>query len=243
MRKLPARHRNSLHHATSAALFLVTIAIATALIMAMAGCTANNPIPPHPTSVASNLTPSAVPSVTIAVMPQVIQPNDSATITWSSINTTSCQANGAWSGIQALSAATGISTGPLPGAGTYTFGLTCIGPGGSGSATQQVFVGAVAAPTVSMHLMPTAIQPGDSASLTWSSTNATSCAAMGGTGSDGWSGAQPGQNAVGLNTGAIVVAGEYAYTITCSGPGGTGSDSRTPHERQFGVTARVARAR
>jgi len=226
MRRFIARHWNSLQAAAPIAIFAMTIAMAVALLMTITACTANNPIPPHPTSGASSLTAPAVPTIIIAVTPQVIQPNDSATITWTSTNTTSCQANGAWSGNQALSDATGVATGALSGAGTYTFGLTCVGPGGSGSATQQLFVGAVAAPTVSMHLVPAAIQPGDSAGLTWSSTNAISCATTGGTGSDGWSGTRSSQNAVGLSTGAIAVAGEYAYSITCSGPGGTGSDSR-----------------
>jgi len=226
MRKFIAQYRNSLRVVTSTALFAITITLAVVAIMAMTACTANNPIPPHPTPVVSSITPPAAPMVTIAVTPQVIEPNDTATITWTSTDTTACQANGAWSGDQALSGAIGIASGALSAVGTYTFGLTCVGPGGSASATQQVFVGAVAAPTVSINLVPAAIQPGDSASLTWSSTNAISCEATGGTGSDGWSGAQSGQNGVGFSTGAIAVAGEYAYSINCSGPGGTGSDSR-----------------
>ncbi len=226
MKKIIARHSNSLRRAAAAALLAVTMATAIAIAMTMAACTANNPAATHPTTVSSNSAPPAAPTVTVTVTPQVIQPNDSATITWASTNTTSCQANGGWSGNQALSDPTGVATGTLSTAGTYTFGLTCVGPGGSGSATQQVFVGAVAAPTVSMNLAPAAIQPADSANLTWSSTNAISCTAGGGTGSDGWSGTQAGQNAVGFSTGVIATAGEYSYSITCSGPGGTGSDSR-----------------
>jgi hypothetical protein len=145
------------------------------LAVTIAACTANNPVTTQPLAIsaAPAATPPA-PTVTVAVTPQVLQPNNSTTITWTTTNATSCQANGAWSGSQALSNATGIVTSALTATGTYTYGLTCVGAGGSGSATQQVFVGAVAAPSVSMNLTPTAIQPGDAASLTWSSTNAIS---------------------------------------------------------------------
>ena len=120
----------------------------------------------------------------------------------------------------------GVTTAALTTVGTYTYALTCTGPGGSGSGSQQIFVGAVSAPTVNLTITPSAIQPGDSATITWSATNSTSCTASGGTGSDGWNGTLATQNATGLNTGAIATAGQYSYDLTCSGPGGSGSASQ-----------------
>jgi trimeric autotransporter adhesin len=181
---------------------------------------------PGGTTSGSEGTTSPAPIVKVTVSPQVIQPGQSATITWSATAATACTASGAWSGSEPVSNATGVSTGMLNAAGTYTYALTCTGAGGSGSASEQVFVGAVNAPTVNLQLSPAAIQPGDSATLTWSSTNSTSCSASGGTGSDGWGGTVATQNTTGFNTGAVTTAGQYSYTLTCTGPGGTGSASQ-----------------
>ena len=177
-------------------------------------------------SAASNGSFVTAPSVTVAVLPQAVQAGQAATVTWTAKNAATCQASGAWNGSQPVSSASGVSTGILTATGTYTFGLTCSGPGGSGSGSQQVFVGAVSAPTVTLSVTPAAVQPGDAATLTWSATNSTSCVASGGTGSDGWSGTQAVQNTVGFNTGTIGSAGEYAYTLTCDGPGGSGTASQ-----------------
>jgi hypothetical protein len=66
-------------------------------------------------------------------------------------------------------------------------------------------------PTVSLNASQTAIDAGGSATLTWSSTNATACAASG-----GWSGALGASGT--QNTGALSV--NTSYSLTCSGPGG-----------------------
>ncbi len=64
-------------------------------------------------------------------------------------------------------------------------------------------------PTVSISVSPTTITAGQSATLTWSSTLAVSCAASG-----GWSGSEP-------LTGSQVVtpaaSGSVTYTLTCTG--------------------------
>ncbi len=171
-------------------------------------------------------TTTPTPTVTVSVNPQVVTPGGTSTITWTTTNATACVASGSWSGAQPANDAAGVTTAALTTVGTYTYALTCTGPGGSGSGSQQIFVGAVSAPTVNVTITPTAIQPGDSATLTWSSTNSTACTATGGTGTDGWNGTLATSNATGLNTGAIATAGQYAYTLTCAGPGGTGSASQ-----------------
>jgi lysophospholipase L1-like esterase len=74
-----------------------------------------------------------------------------------------------------------------------------------------------AIPTVSFVATPSSITVGGSAALTWSSINATSCAASG-----GWSGTQAGS---GTSSVAPTTAGVYTYTLICTGAGGSGSAS------------------
>ncbi|WP_280154007.1 hypothetical protein [Piscinibacter sp. XHJ-5] len=59
---------------------------------------------------------------------------------------------------------------------------------------------------------------GGSATLTWSSTNATGCTASG-----AWSGSKPTSGSA--STGILSIAS--TFTLTCQGPGGTGSRSAT----------------
>lgn len=73
------------------------------------------------------------------------------------------------------------------------------------------------APTVTLAVAPAAVTFGQSATATWSSTNATSC-----TKSGDWTGtaSTSGSQAV-----TPASAGAKVYTMTCSGPGGSGSAS------------------
>lgn len=72
-------------------------------------------------------------------------------------------------------------------------------------------------PTVSLAANPTSIAPGESSTLTWSSANATACAASG-----GWSGslATSGTDTRSLSTTTV-------FTLTCTGPGGTAESAAT----------------
>jgi hypothetical protein len=68
-------------------------------------------------------------------------------------------------------------------------------------------------PTVLLNASQTTIDAGGSATLTWSSTNATACTASG-----GWSGAR---GVSGMqSTGAL--SANTSFSLTCTGPGGTG---------------------
>jgi uncharacterized protein (TIGR03118 family) len=86
--------------------------------------------------------------------------------------------------------------------------LSSCGGYGGGSAAPP------AAPMISMSLQPTTIVAGQSSTLTWSATSATSCAASG-----AWSGAQAtsGQTKVSPAT-----AGSDTYTLTCTNATNTG---------------------
>jgi hypothetical protein len=77
---------------------------------------------------------------------------------------------------------------------------------------------AAPAPTVSLTASPTSVVSGSASTLTWSSTNATSCTASG-----SWTGAKA--TAGSASTGALTANG--TYTLACTGSGGTTSASAT----------------
>jgi hypothetical protein len=81
------------------------------------------------------------PTVTLTSSAASVTNGQSATLTWSSTNATSCTASGAWNGTLAASGTQ--STGALSENSSFT--VTCTGGGGTGSATVQVAVTAAAA--------------------------------------------------------------------------------------------------
>jgi hypothetical protein len=74
------------------------------------------------------------------------------------------------------------------------------------------------APTVTLSVSPSSVTAGQSATLTWNSTNATSCTANG-----AWSGSQPTSGSV--STGALNQ--NSTYGLTCTGDGGSAQASTT----------------
>jgi uncharacterized protein (TIGR03118 family) len=72
------------------------------------------------------MTPLA-PTITIAVQPTTITLGQSTTVTWSSTNSATCTASGAWSGTEATS---GNQTITPTATGTATYTLTCVAPTG-----------------------------------------------------------------------------------------------------------------
>lgn len=74
-----------------------------------------------------------------------------------------------------------------------------------------------AAPTLQFTVSSGKVAAGDSATLTWSSANATGCTASG-----AWSGSLPPN---GTATTKQDVVGKYTYTLACTGAGGTVSKS------------------
>ena len=185
---------------------------------AIAGCSANG------NGSGTALKAPAAPGVSLTLQPDQIEANESATLSWTSSNTTNCVASGSWSGTQPLSS-TGVATGAMS-AGTYSFGLTCAGEGGSSSAVRILTVGQPPAPEVSLQMEPAVVQPGGTTTLKWSAVNAASCLASGGTGSDGWTGNQATSEPKGMRVGPLPNAGNFPFVIECNGPGGTSSDTR-----------------
>jgi hypothetical protein len=148
-------------------------------------------------------------TVSLAANPQSVAAGSTSTLTWTSTNATSCTASGGWTGAQATSG-TQVTAALTT---TTSYSLTCTGPGGaSAPAAVTIAVGAVAPPaTVSLAANPQTVATGATSTLTWTSTNATSCTASG-----GWSGAQ-------ATSGTQVTAAlttSTSYSLTCTGPGG-----------------------
>jgi uncharacterized protein (TIGR03118 family) len=96
---------------------------------------------------------------------------------------------------------------PWPAAAAALIALTLQACGGSKSAAPPAPM-----PTVTLSVSPTSITAGQSATLTWSSTQAVSCTASG-----GWSGSEA---ATGSQAETPAASGSVTYTLTCTGASG-----------------------
>src|SRR5262249_6896462 len=85
-----------------------------------------------------------------------------------------------------------------------------VGCGGGGSSPPKSPL-----PTVSIAVNPAVVTPGQSSTLTWSSTNADSCSASG-----AWSGIQ---QVSGMEAVSQSATREYSYQLDCTGSGGSKS--------------------
>ncbi len=158
----------------------------------------------------SNGTTTA-PTVTLAASSSSVSYNGSTTLTWSSTDTTSCTASGSWSGAKATSGSVVIGSMTAD----ANFILSCSGAGGTASKTVAVTVSG-APPTVSLSASATSVAIGGVSVLTWSSTGATSCTASG-----AWTGTKATTGTLTL----ISLTTSGTYTLTCSGSGGSSSQS------------------
>jgi len=135
-------------------------------------------------------------------------------------NPTSCNAYGGTNDWAGSKSATGGSfwTGNLN--SNTTFALTCSNSAGSDTDSVVVNVTQVTPqPTVSISANSTSVLYGGSSTLTWNSSNATSCNASGG--ASGWAGAK---NTSGTFT-ASNLTNDTLFTISCSNS--AGSDTRS----------------
>jgi hypothetical protein len=161
------------------------------------------------------------PAVTLAANPSSVYTGENSTLVWSASNSpSSCSASGDWSGSKAASG--GENTSVLSAAKQYTYTLTCKNASGTGTATATVLAKTPPANIPVVNISSSAIgpvKPGDTVSITWSSTNnPNSCTASG-----DWSGskAASGNQQVGpLNT-----VRNYVYTLSCSNAAGSANDS------------------
>ena len=100
---------------------------------------------------------------------------------------------------------------------TLSFILASCGGGGGGGGGSAPTTPSTPAPTVNLSADPTSVLLESTSTLTWSSTNATSCSAS-------WT-SQTGTS--GSEAITITTAGNNSFSITCTGAGGSGSASVT----------------
>jgi Zn-finger protein len=165
-------------------------------------------------TVTVNEPPATVPTVNVTMSPSTIDQGQSATISWNSADATSCTASGGWSGARSTSGSESVSP-----TATTSYTLTCSGEGGSANDSVTVTVNEppVPVPTVDVTVSPSTIDKGQSATINWSSTDATSCTASG-----GWSGSRGSGG-----TESVSPTATTTYTLNCSGAGGSANDSVT----------------
>lgn len=146
-----------------------------------------------------------IPAIIITLMWEPILPGTWDTLNWSTTDATICTASGGWTEAKPTSGSLTVVI-----AATTSYTLFCTGPGGSNQATKTVTVAPT--PVVTLSASSSSIKSGQSTTLTWSATNATSCTASGGN----WTGAEP-------NSGFASVSptSTTTYTLSCAWLGGT----------------------
>ena len=153
-----------------------------------------------------------------SVSPGTILAGGSATVNWNTANAVSCTASngvGGWAGstIALPSGSKAITTSTL---GSHTFTLTCAGSASGDTTVSNVVLNVDSANAVaitSFSATPSTISEGGSATLSWTTQNASSCTGSSGTG--GWSALS-----ISVPNGSaditIGTVGNYTFTLTCS---------------------------
>jgi len=157
--------------------------------------------------------PQSAPTVSITASPAAVDSGGSSTLSWSSTGAQSCTASNSWSGSRATSGSEVV--GPITLAGEYT--LVCVGAGGSTSESVNITINSAGnGPTLSLTANPATVSVGSQSTLSWTAENAQTCTASG-----NWSGSRPtsGNELTGN------LAADASYTMVCSGPAGSVSDS------------------
>jgi Subtilase family len=150
-----------------------------------------------------------VPTLTLAA--PSIPLGSSTTLTWSSIDATSCTASGAWSGTQATSGSLVLK--PTV-AGTPTYTLTCSNTAhtqAASSATLRVTSG-TAPDKPNVNFSSSSVEVGKSTTIAWDSNGATSCTASG-----SWSGTLAGRGSMTITPTAV---GTETFSLICANLGG-----------------------
>ncbi|MDD4051825.1 MAG: hypothetical protein PHR28_08010 [candidate division Zixibacteria bacterium] len=155
-------------------------------------------------AVTVTVTTAPPPIASLTADPVSIYRGQFSTLTWTSENTTSVSIN---NGVGSVDLNGSVAVSPTI---TTIYTLTATGPGGTATDGAQVQVSVYPAPTATLTANPQAIQPGESATLSWTTANADSVTLDNGIG------------AVELN-GSMTVspAATTAYTLTATGFGGT----------------------
>jgi len=147
-------------------------------------------------------TSMAVPSMSLGA--STVALNGSTTLTWSTINATSCTASGAWSGTLA---ANGTQTVTLTTSAPSTYTLTCTNAAAV-FASNSVTLTDVVPPAPTLTISAPSVTLGQSATLSWVAATAASCTATG-----SWSGSLP---ASGSQIVTPSAGGTDTYSLSCA---------------------------
>jgi hypothetical protein len=158
-------------------------------------------VTPPPTQGGTNI----FPTVVVTASPSSVESGASSTINWTSTNTTSCDA-GDGNGTDTSGS---FSTGPLLDSKSYT--VVCTGANGmsSGNVFVNVIGGTNIFPTIAVTAIPSSVESGASSTISWTSTNTTSCDV-----GDGNESSTSGS----LDTGPLLES--KSYTVVCVGVNG-----------------------
>ena len=151
--------------------------------------------------------PPPPPTVQLSVDSATVAYGAAAKLTWSSTNATACTASKGWTGNRPP---TGTETSSALTDAT-TFDLVCTGPSGTSSASVNVTI-VYPEPTVTLNATPGTVAPGAAAKLSWTTKDASDCAASG-----GWNG----KKALAGDEMTTPLATQSAFNLSCSGPGGS----------------------
>jgi len=146
--------------------------------------------------------PSLPPSVNISAVPMQVGPDSIVTLTWNAVNADSCIIE---PGIGAIGMSGSIKISPNE---TTSYTITASNFGGSATASVNVTV-VYPAPVATISADPLSINQGESTTLSWSTTSASSCVI------------EPGIGEVNIS-GSMVISptATTTYTITATGLGG-----------------------
>jgi len=183
-----------------------------------------------------------VPLTNLEASPQTIAFGDTTTLSWTVQNASSCTASStddSWSGDKATSGSEAV-TPSVTGSVTYT--LDCTGDGGESSDSATVTV--QNRPTATLSVSDSSVTLGGEVTLSWTSTDATSCTASG-----DWSGTL---DTDGSQTLTMDSVGTKTFTLTCSNDTASDSSARsivvsgptvdisvTPSTITYGETAKL----
>lgn len=164
----------------------------------------------------------------LTAIPSSIVENGSTTISWATVNAVSCAPTGGNAAWQATNIASiGLSGGSVPitvnAVGPMTFTLTCDGsePSDTDSMDTAITVSSANAVAItSFTALPSSIVEGENTTLSWSTTNATSCAPSGGNAA--WQATDIAS--IGLSNGSVPITistpDTYNFVLTCDGAEG-----------------------
>lgn len=162
--------------------------------------------------------PAPTPALSFQAQPTSGVLGTSFSLLWSAEELEQCQASEDWSGTREVS---GNETVTPSAPGTYRFQLRCRGI--NAELTETVSIEVIAPPptpvSATLNLSPDIVGLSVAATLTWGSEGATGCTASG-----GWSGslAPSGSRSVLFDS-----PGAYPLILSCDGPGGSATDTRT----------------